>query len=165
MKRICVFCGSSPGGRPEYRAAAEEMAAELVRSNIGLVYGGGNVDATGTACKALRHPGCPGVLHSLAGDARPCGGGAVPQAGEPGAGAGAGFRCGVAASAGGVASGTSREVAGSGDAVKLWRLMLATEFCHHRSGYCTSASIDETGWWPDSVCALLAGLEVLETTP
>ena len=34
MKRICVFCGSSPGGRPEYRAAAEEMGWELVRRNI-----------------------------------------------------------------------------------------------------------------------------------
>jgi uncharacterized protein (TIGR00730 family) len=43
MKRICVFCGSSPGKRPEYHAAAEEMGAELVRRNFGLVYGGGNV--------------------------------------------------------------------------------------------------------------------------
>jgi len=33
MKRICVFCGSSQGNRPEYRAAAEEMAAELVDDN------------------------------------------------------------------------------------------------------------------------------------
>ncbi|MGB9236693.1 MAG: hypothetical protein WCC04_19980 [Terriglobales bacterium] len=41
MKRICVFCGSSPGSRPEYRAAAEEMGAQLARRNIGLVYGGG----------------------------------------------------------------------------------------------------------------------------
>jgi uncharacterized protein (TIGR00730 family) len=43
MKRICVFCGSSEGSRPEYRVAAEEMASELVRRSIGLVYGGGNV--------------------------------------------------------------------------------------------------------------------------
>src|ERR1700690_258387 len=43
MKRICVFCGSSQGSRPEYQAAAEEMGRELVRRNIGLVYGGGNV--------------------------------------------------------------------------------------------------------------------------
>ena|SRR6266853_3053036 len=43
MRRICVFCGSSPGSRPEYGAAAEEMGAELGRRNIGLVYGGGNV--------------------------------------------------------------------------------------------------------------------------
>ena len=43
MRRICVFCGSSPGSRPEYGAAVEEMGAELGRRNIGLVYGGGNV--------------------------------------------------------------------------------------------------------------------------
>jgi uncharacterized protein (TIGR00730 family) len=47
MKRICVFCGSSSGSRPEYRAAAEELGAELVRRNIGLVYGGGNVGLMG----------------------------------------------------------------------------------------------------------------------
>lgn len=41
MKRICVFCGSSAGSRPEYRACAEELGAELARRNIGLVYGGG----------------------------------------------------------------------------------------------------------------------------
>src|ERR1700691_5055346 len=47
MKRICVFCGSSQDSRPEYGAAAEEMAAELVRRNIGLGYGGGNVGLMG----------------------------------------------------------------------------------------------------------------------
>ena len=41
MKRICVFCGSSQGSRPEYRAATEELGTELARRNIGLVYGGG----------------------------------------------------------------------------------------------------------------------------
>jgi uncharacterized protein (TIGR00730 family) len=57
MKRICVFCGSSPGNRPEYRAAAEEMAAELVRRNIGLVYGGGNVGLMGTIADAVLRVG------------------------------------------------------------------------------------------------------------
>lgn len=47
MKRICVFCGSSLGSRPEYRAAAEELGAEFVRRKIGLVYGGGNVGLMG----------------------------------------------------------------------------------------------------------------------
>jgi uncharacterized protein (TIGR00730 family) len=46
MKRIRVFC-SSPGSRPEYHRAAQEMAAELVRRNLGLVYGGGNVGLMG----------------------------------------------------------------------------------------------------------------------
>jgi uncharacterized protein (TIGR00730 family) len=57
MKRICVFCGSSPGSRPEYGAAAEEMAAELVRRNIGLVYGGGNVGLMGIIADSVRKAG------------------------------------------------------------------------------------------------------------
>jgi len=57
MKRICVFCGSSPGRRPEYGAAAEEMAAELVRRNIGLVYGGGNVGLMGIIADAVLRAG------------------------------------------------------------------------------------------------------------
>ena len=57
MKRICVFCGSSPGGRPEYRAAAEEMGAELVRRNIGLVYGGGNVGLMGIIADTVLNAG------------------------------------------------------------------------------------------------------------
>jgi|ERR1700691_646957 uncharacterized protein (TIGR00730 family) len=57
MKRICVFCGSSQDSRPEYGAAAEEMAAELVRRNIGLVYGGGNVGLMGVIADAVLRAG------------------------------------------------------------------------------------------------------------
>src|ERR1700692_1789691 len=57
MKRICVFCGSSPGSRPEYGAAAEKMGAELVRRNIGLVYGGGNVGLMGMIADAVLRAG------------------------------------------------------------------------------------------------------------
>ena len=53
MRRICVFCGSSQGNRPEYRAAAQEMAAELARRKIGLVYGGGNVGLMGVIADAV----------------------------------------------------------------------------------------------------------------
>ena len=53
MKSICVFCGSSPGGRPEYRAAATELASELVRRDIGVVYGGGKVGLMGTVADAV----------------------------------------------------------------------------------------------------------------
>jgi uncharacterized protein (TIGR00730 family) len=53
MRRICVFCGSSAGSRPEYRAATEELAAELVRRNVGLVYGGGNVGLMGVLADAV----------------------------------------------------------------------------------------------------------------
>lgn len=43
MKSICVYCGSSPGARPEYAAAAAELGATLARDGITLVYGGSNV--------------------------------------------------------------------------------------------------------------------------
>src|ERR1039457_3031924 len=67
MRRICVFCGSSPGSRAEYRAATEELGAELVRRSIGLVYGGGNVGLMGVLADAVlkaggeagSHPGEP----------------------------------------------------------------------------------------------------------
>jgi len=57
MKRICVFCGSSAGSRPEYRAAAEEMGAELARRNIGLVYGSGNVGLMGVLADTVLKAG------------------------------------------------------------------------------------------------------------
>lgn len=41
--RVCVFCGSSPGSRPEYRAAAEQVAEALIARGTGLVFGGGSV--------------------------------------------------------------------------------------------------------------------------
>ena len=63
MKRICVFCGSSAGRRPEYRVAAEEMAAELVQRNIGLVYGGGNVGLMGAIADAVLKAG--GEVHGV----------------------------------------------------------------------------------------------------
>jgi uncharacterized protein (TIGR00730 family) len=43
MKRICVFCGSSHGSRPEYAAAAKELVHALARRGLGLVFGGGGI--------------------------------------------------------------------------------------------------------------------------
>lgn len=57
MKRICVFCGSSAGSDPAYRACAEELGAELVRRNIGLVYGGGDVGLMGATADAVLKAG------------------------------------------------------------------------------------------------------------
>jgi uncharacterized protein (TIGR00730 family) len=48
MRRLCVFCGSSGGTRPEYAEAARVLGAELVGRGIGLVYGGGSVGLMGT---------------------------------------------------------------------------------------------------------------------
>lgn len=47
MKRICVFCGSKKGARPEYEAAAKALGTFMVRRGYGLVYGGGNVGLMG----------------------------------------------------------------------------------------------------------------------
>src|ERR1017187_8749441 len=57
MGRICVFCGSSSGSRPEYRTAAEEMGRELARRNIGLVYGGGKVGLMGVMADSVLKAG------------------------------------------------------------------------------------------------------------
>ena len=47
LRRICVFCGSSPGARPEYREAALQLADTLVDRKLGLVYGGASVGLMG----------------------------------------------------------------------------------------------------------------------
>jgi uncharacterized protein (TIGR00730 family) len=53
MRRLCVFCGSSPGRRPEYATATRVVAAELVRRRIGLVYGGGGIGLMGVLADAV----------------------------------------------------------------------------------------------------------------
>jgi uncharacterized protein (TIGR00730 family) len=53
MKRVCVFCGSSEGVRPDYADAARALGAELVRRNLGLVYGGGSVGLMGVLANAV----------------------------------------------------------------------------------------------------------------
>jgi uncharacterized protein (TIGR00730 family) len=52
VTRVCVFCGSSAGGRPEYAEAARDLAAELARRRVGLVYGGGAVGLMGVLADA-----------------------------------------------------------------------------------------------------------------
>jgi uncharacterized protein (TIGR00730 family) len=52
VTRVCVFCGSSAGARPEYAEAARALAAELARRRLGLVYGGGSVGIMGILADA-----------------------------------------------------------------------------------------------------------------
>lgn len=47
MNRICVFTGSSPGAKNDYRDAALALAEELVSRDLELVYGGANVGLMG----------------------------------------------------------------------------------------------------------------------
>ena len=53
MKNICVYCGSSPGRRPEYLQAAQALATELVSQDIGLVYGGASIGVMGAVADAV----------------------------------------------------------------------------------------------------------------
>lgn len=53
FKRICVFCGSSPGKNPNYRHAAIQLGNQLVERNIDLVYGGGSIGLMGLVSQAV----------------------------------------------------------------------------------------------------------------
>ena len=57
MKRICVFCGSSPGARPEYLAAATALGTALAERGIDLVYGGAHLGLMGAVADAARAGG------------------------------------------------------------------------------------------------------------
>ena len=57
MKRICVFCGSSPGARKLYTEAAVAMGRALVDRGLGLVYGGGSVGLMGIIARTVADAG------------------------------------------------------------------------------------------------------------
>lgn len=57
MRRICVFCGSSPGLNPAYAEAAREMGRALVNRRLSLVYGGGQVGLMGIIADAVLDAG------------------------------------------------------------------------------------------------------------
>ncbi|MDB4948907.1 MAG: hypothetical protein JWM27_1556 [Gemmatimonadetes bacterium] len=53
MKRLCVFCGSSAGVRPQYVAAALSLGALMAERGVGLVYGGAKVGLMGAVADAV----------------------------------------------------------------------------------------------------------------
>ncbi|MFC2132983.1 TIGR00730 family Rossman fold protein [Bacteroidota bacterium] len=57
MKKLCVFCGSGYGAKPQYINAARELANLLVGEKIGLVYGGAKVGVMGEIAKAVLYAG------------------------------------------------------------------------------------------------------------
>ena len=57
VRRICVFCGSRPGNRPEYVVAARRLGALLAERGIGLVYGGASVGVMGAIANAALKAG------------------------------------------------------------------------------------------------------------
>lgn len=69
MKRVCVFCGSSPGRDPRHREAAGRLAHVLVGRGLALVFGGGSVGLMGVLADAVLAAGgeAIGVIpHGLA---------------------------------------------------------------------------------------------------
>jgi uncharacterized protein (TIGR00730 family) len=52
MKRVAVFCGSSPGKSELYVEAARGMGRALAARGLGLVYGGGRVGLMGAMADA-----------------------------------------------------------------------------------------------------------------
>lgn len=53
MKRIAVYCGSSLGTEPAYKAAATQLGQILAHTRTELVYGGGKVGLMGTIADAV----------------------------------------------------------------------------------------------------------------
>ncbi len=59
MKRVCVYCGSSPGARKDYLEAAIDLAKELSARGLGLVYGGASVGVMGELAREALRLNCP----------------------------------------------------------------------------------------------------------
>jgi len=63
QRRICVYCGSSPGRRPDYIDAARSLGRTLVDRDYGLVYGGAKVGLMGGVANAVLEAG--GEVHGI----------------------------------------------------------------------------------------------------
>jgi uncharacterized protein (TIGR00730 family) len=58
IRKICVYCGSSPGADPAFAQAARALGETLATNGIGLVYGGGSIGIMGELSRAvLKHGG------------------------------------------------------------------------------------------------------------
>ncbi len=71
MKRVCVYCGSGIGGRPEYADAARMLGKALVDRGLGLVFGGGRIGMMGVIARTVLEQGgdvvgvIPRSLHEM----------------------------------------------------------------------------------------------------
>ena len=68
---VCVFCGSSFGNDPAFRAAAEAIGAGIAKMGYSLVFGGGGLGLMGLVARAALAGGSeiqgimPGFLQAL----------------------------------------------------------------------------------------------------
>ncbi|KAL9313147.1 hypothetical protein ACSQ67_018599 [Phaseolus vulgaris] len=58
FKTVCVFCGSNSGNRQIFSDAAIQLGNELIKRNLGLVYGGGSVGLMGLISQRVYDGGC-----------------------------------------------------------------------------------------------------------
>ncbi len=71
MKRVCVYCGSGVGGRPEYADAARALGRVLVERGLELVFGGGRIGMMGVVARTVLEQGgevtgvIPRALHEM----------------------------------------------------------------------------------------------------
>ena len=63
MRRICVYCGSNRGARPDYAAAAKDLGAVLVKQELELVYGGSSKGIMGVLADTVL--GLGGTVHGV----------------------------------------------------------------------------------------------------
>ena len=59
IKQVCVFCGANLGALPIYETQAVVLGQELVRRNLGLVYGGGSIGLMGVIAQTVFDAGLP----------------------------------------------------------------------------------------------------------
>jgi len=53
MKRLCVYCGSSPGNDPKFVKAAQSLGRRLAANHIELVYGGADIGVMGAIANSV----------------------------------------------------------------------------------------------------------------
>lgn len=58
---MCVFCGSSDGGRPTYGLAAQGLGRAIATSGLTLVYGGSNIGLMRTLADTVLEAGGPAI--------------------------------------------------------------------------------------------------------
>ena len=63
MRRVCVYCGSNTGKRPQYADVARELADVLVRHELELVYGGADKGIMGIIADTVLELG--GKVHGV----------------------------------------------------------------------------------------------------
>jgi hypothetical protein len=67
IRRVCVYCGSSPGLDPDFVAAGHRFGEILADAGVGLVFGGGSAGMMGAIATAMRARGAEiiGIIPSF----------------------------------------------------------------------------------------------------